>query len=253
MKKQVLGLAILIFVLFGCDSEEAPTCVKTSGEIITEEFSVEVFEEIIVYERVKLFIEQGDEYKVRIETGENLREGVYAEVVDNRLELRNENSCNLFRDYEITKIYVTTPTLNWLQNSSGSAIESVGTLNFPELWLRSFNQERDPDIHTNGDFILDLEVENLRITNDNISNYFLSGKAENVNLFFANGDGRLEAGDFIVQHYDILHRGTNKLIINPQQSLKGDIFGFGDIISKNRPPEVDIEEHYTGRLIFEAP
>ncbi len=253
MRKQVLGIAILIFVFLGCDSEEAPTCVKTSGEIVSDEFNVDVFEEIIVYERVKLFIEQGDEYKVRIETGKNLREDVYTEVVDNRLELRNENSCNLFRDYEITKIYVTTPTLNWLQNSSGSAIESVGTLNFPEIWLRSFNQERDPDIHTNGDFILDLEVENLRITNDNISNYFLSGKAENVNLFFANGDGRLEAGDFIVQHYDILHRGTNKLIINPQQSLKGDIFGFGDIISKNRPPEVDIEEHYTGRLIFKAP
>ncbi|HKL36979.1 MAG TPA: head GIN domain-containing protein [Salegentibacter sp.] len=251
MRKQIFSILTLIFVFLGCNSEEVPTCVKTSGEIISEELSVESFEEIIVYERVKLFIEQGDNYKVRIETGKNLMENVYAEVENNRLQLRNENSCNLFRDYEITKIYVTTPTLNWLQNSSGSAIESVGTLNFPELWLRSFNQERDPDIHTNGDFILDLNVENLRITNDNISNYFLRGAAENVNLFFANGDGRLEAGELIVQDYDVLHRGTNKLIINPQQSLKGDIFGFGDIISKNRPPEVDIEEHYTGRLIFE--
>ncbi|SKB74761.1 Putative auto-transporter adhesin, head GIN domain [Salegentibacter holothuriorum] len=253
MKNRVLGIAILIFVFLGCDSEELPTCVKTSGKIVSEEFSVDAFEEIIVYERVKLFIEQGDDYKVKIETGENLREDVYAEVVNNRLELRNENSCNLFRDYEITKIYVTTPSLNWLQNSSGISIESIGSLNFPELWLRSFNQERDPNIHTNGDFILDLEVENLRITNDNFSNYFLTGNASNVNLFFANGDGRLEAGDFIVEHYEILHRGTNKLIINPQQSLKGDIFGFGDIISKNRPPEVNIEEHYTGRLIFETP
>ena len=251
MKKQIFSILILIFVFLGCNSEEVPTCVKTSGEIISEELSVESFEEIIVYERVKLFIEQGDNYKVRIETGKNLMENVYAEVENNRLQLRNENSCNLFRDYEITKIYVTTPTLNWLQNSSGSGIESIGILNYPELWLRSFNQERDPDIHTNGDFILDLNVENLRITNDNISNYFLRGTAENVNLFFANGDGRLEAGELIVQDYDVLHRGTNKLIINPQQSLKGDIFGFGDIISKNRPPEVDIEEHYTGRLIFE--
>lgn len=250
MKKKILSIAITIFAFLACDSEDAPICIKTSGEIITEEFSVDAFNEIIVYERVKLFVEQGNEYKVKIETGKNLRGNISAEIIENQLELRNENSCNFFRDYEITKIYVTTPTLNWLQNSSGSAIESIGTLNFPELWLRSFNQERDADIHTNGDFILDLDVENLRITNDNISNYFLTGKAENVNLFFANGDGRLEAGDLIVQHYDVLHRGTNKLIINPQQSLKGDIFGFGDIISKNRPPEVDVEEHYTGKLIF---
>ncbi|TDN90439.1 putative autotransporter adhesin-like protein [Salegentibacter sp. 24] len=251
MNKRILSIAILFFAILGCDSKEAPTCIKTSGEIFTQEFTVKAFEEIIVYERIKLFIEQGDAYTVKIETGRNLIEDIHAEVVNKRLELRNENSCNLFRDYEITKIYVTTPTLNWLQNSSGSAIEGLGKLKFPDLWLRSFNQERDPNIHTDGDFILDLHVENLRITNDNISNYFLTGSAENVNLFFANGDGRLEAEDLIVQHYDILHRGTNKLIINPQQSLKGDIFGFGDIISKNRPPEVAIEEHYTGRLIFE--
>lgn len=242
---------ISIFLIFSCNSENAPTCLKTSGEIIPEEISVGAFEEIIVYERVKLYLEQGDEYKVVVETGENIIENVSAEVINNRLELRNENSCNLIRDYEITKIYVTTPTLNWLQNSSGSAIESIGTLKFPEIWLRSFNQERDPDIHTNGDFLLDLEVENLRITNDNLSNYFLSGEVQNLDLFFAAGDGRLEAGSLITQHIDLMHRGTNKLILNPQQSIKGDIFGFGDVILKNSPPEIDVEEHYTGRLIFE--
>ncbi|MBT8295128.1 MAG: DUF2807 domain-containing protein, partial [Gramella sp.] len=69
--------------------------------------------------------------------------------------------------------------------------------------------------------------------------------------FFAAGDSRLEARDLIVQNYDLFHRGTNKLIVNPQQTLKGDIFSYGDIISVNRPPVVDVEEHFRGRLIFE--
>ena len=41
------------------------------------------------------------------------------------------------------------------------------------------------------------------------------------------------------------------MIINPQQSLTGVITGTGDVIAVNRPPVVDVEERYTGRLIFE--
>ena len=41
------------------------------------------------------------------------------------------------------------------------------------------------------------------------------------------------------------------MIVNPQASIKGSIFGTGDVISVNRPPVVEVEELYTGRLIFE--
>ncbi|MCM8568989.1 DUF2807 domain-containing protein [Gramella jeungdoensis] len=250
--RKFLGF-IMILLISGCSSEEAPDCFQTSGAIIQKEMELDPFTEIMVYERVKLFIEQGDEQKVIIESGKNLINDVSVRVQDGRLMLRNENACNLFRDYEITKVYVTSPNLTWIQTSTASAIESIGTLSYPELWLRSLNQEKDPDIHTDGDFILDLDVQNLRITTDHISNYFLTGKVENFNAFFAAGDGRLEARDLIVQHYDIFHRGTNKLIVNPQQSLRGDIYSYGDIISVNRPPVIDVTEHFKGRLIFENP
>ena len=250
--KRYLAILLIVF-LSGCSSEDAPDCVQTAGGIIKKEIELEPFTEIMAYEKVKLFIEQGEEQKVIIESGENLINDVSARVEEGRLILRNENGCNLFRDYELTRIYVTTPNLTWIQSSTASTIESIGTLTFQELWLRSLNQEKDPDIHTDGDFILDLNVENLRITTDHISNYFLTGKVENFNAFFAAGDGRLEARNLIVQHYDIFHRGTNKLIVNPQQSLKANIYSYGDIISVNRPPVVDVTEHFKGQLIFENP
>jgi len=251
--KKVFFLILIGLSGTGCDTENVPDCFKSEGAKVTKEFAVSPFEEIIVYEKVKLFIEQGAEYKVVVETGKNLIDEVSVKVENNQLSIRNANSCNLFRDYEITRVFVTTPTLNWLQNSSGSAIESIGILKFDNLWLRSFNQEKDPAIHTDGDFILNLNVENLRITNDNISNYFLTGKVENFNAFFAAGDGRLEAADLIVQHYDIFHRGTNKMILNPIQSIKGEIRSSGNVIAKNRPPTVNVETFYTGRLIFKSP
>jgi len=249
--KKIIFLILSTFLLSSCDSEDAPGCFKKAGEIVQDEVQVAAFNEIIVYEQVKLFIKQGPVQEVIIETGENLRKDVSVEVIDNRLSIRNGNSCNLVRDYELTKVYVTIPDLTWLQNSSGSAIESIGTLKLNNLWLRSVNQEDDLSIHTDGDFILDLDVENLRITNDNVSNYFLKGKVENFNVFFANGDSRLDAPNLIVQNYEIFHRGTNKMIVYPVQSISGELRSSGNVIAKNRPPIVDVEEYYTGRLIFE--
>lgn len=251
--KKLIFLFFVSLAIYGCDTEDAPDCLQTAGKIITKELSVSSFEEIIVFERVKLFIQQGDVHKVVVETGENLLPEVSINVENNRLSIRNNNSCNLVRDYEITKVFVTTPNLSWLQNSSGSTLESIGTIKADSLWLRSENQARDLSIHTDGDFKLDLDVENLRITNDNYSNYYLSGKVLNFNAFFAAGDGRLEAANLVVQNYNVFHRGTNKLIINPQNSLRGNIYSNGDIIAKNRPPVVDVTEHYRGRLIFETP
>ncbi|RKS56131.1 putative autotransporter adhesin-like protein [Gillisia mitskevichiae] len=249
--KKLVFLILSTFLLSSCDAEDAPGCFKKAGDIVQDEVSVDTFNEIIVYEQVKLYIQQGPVRKVVIETGENLRKDVSVEVIDNRLSIRNGNSCNLVRDYELTKVYVTIPDLTWLQNSSGSAIETIGTLKLDELWLRSVNQENDLSIHTDGDFILELDVENLRITNDNVSNYFLSGKAENFDVFFAAGDSRLDASNLIVQKYEIFHRGTNKMIVFPVESIKGELRSSGNVKAKNRPPVVDVEEYYTGRLIFE--
>ncbi|HKJ48746.1 MAG TPA: head GIN domain-containing protein [Christiangramia sp.] len=249
MKKIIYLLAIIGLV--GCDSEDAGNCLQESGDIIQEEILVENFDEIIVYDKIKLFIEQGAEQKVVLETGENLLNEISVEVEEGRLVLKNDNRCNFFREYGITIVYVTIPDLKYLRHAGNIPLESVGTLNLEELWLVSENQALDPEIHTDGNFKLDLNVKNLRITNDNYSHFFLTGSVENFDGFFAAGDGRLEARDLIVQNYDLFHRGTNKLIVNPQQSLKGDIYSYGDIISVNRPPEVDVEEHFKGKLIFE--
>lgn len=249
MRKLLLIFGLVFFS--SCDSEDAGDCFQTAGSITSEAVETAPFSEIVVYDKIKLFIEQGIEQKVVVETGENLRNDITAEVIDDQLILKNENDCNFVRDYEITKIYVTVTDLTYLRHAGNLPLESVGTLNLENLWLVSINQEKDLEIYTNGDFILDLNVQNLRITNDNYSHYFLKGEVENFNGFFAAGDGRLEARDLRVQNYELFHRGTNKLIVNPQQSLKGDIVSYGDIISVNRPPVVNVEEHFKGKLIFE--
>jgi len=242
-----------VFMITACDKEDAPNCFQTTGDIIQQEIEVGAFEELIVYGRIKLFIEQGAEHKVVVEAGKNLIGNVSAIVENGRLSLRNSDNCNLFRDYNTTKIFVTVPDLTWLQNASNNTIESIGTLNFPVIWIRSFNQEKDPEVYTNGDFKLNLVSNFIRVTGDHYSNYFISGSTDYLNLYIADGDGRFEGAGLTAGVVEIQHRGTNKLFVNPQEELKGEIRSTGDVISVNRPPIVNLPNFYTGKLIFQAP
>lgn len=249
--KTLLVYCLLSLTILGCDAEDAPECFRTVGEMIDKEVSVEPFDEIIVYKGIRLFIEQGAAHKVVVETGANLMEEIEVEVTAGRLSLRNTISCNLFREYNVTNVYVTLPNLTWLQNAGNNRIEGRGELHFPEIWLRSYNQEKIDDIYTIGDFELHLVSKSIRITSDNYSHFFLSGSTDNFDVYIADGDGRVQGADLVAQTVEIQHRGTNKITVNPQQVLKGEIRSTGDVISVTRPPIVDIETFYSGKLVFE--
>ena len=247
---RMLGLLLLPLFISSCDKEDGPDCFQTTGAIVQKEIELAAFNEIIVYDRINLFIAQGPEQEIVIESGKNLISGVSAEVQDNRLILKNSDKCNLFREYNLTSVYVTVPNLTWIQNAGNTVVESVGELHFPKIWLRSLNQEDTKGVYTNGDFRLNLVSESIRVTGDDFSNFFLSGRTDYLKLYIAAGDGRVEAQDLEAGAVEIQHRGTNKLFVNPQQVLKGEIRSTGDVISVNRPPVVEVETFYTGKLIF---
>ena len=237
--------------LFGCDSDKGLNCFQASGTIIQEEFTVDSFSKITVWERTQLIIKQGDTQKVVVETGENLLNDIEVQVKDGVLNLRNTNGCNLVRDYGITKVYVTTPNIERIRNSSGLAVIGIGKLSFPTLTLISEDRESEDAFHIDGDFKLDIQVENLQIVSNGLSNFFLTGTAARANIGLYAGDSRVEAANLIIGDLMIFHRGTQDMIVNPQNSIRGKIVSLGNVIAKNRPPIVEVEELYRGRLIFE--
>lgn len=238
----------LLFV-FACNSEDANDCFQTSGPIIQEEIVVNDFDRVLVERGIELIITEADEYRVMVETGENLINDVKVEVIGNRLVLTDNNNCNYVRDYDITKIYINAPNLTEIRNASQYEVSSNGLLTFPNLNLISedFNESVD---FTVGDFRLHINNQNLNIVSNNISSFYVNGTTENLSVSFFSGSGRFEGENLIAQDVEVSHRGSNDMIVNPQQSLTGLIRGTGDVISVNQPPLVDVEEIYSGELIF---
>jgi len=249
--KRISFLLLIMISFLGCDSENGLNCFQASGNIIQEEFDMPSFLRVVVYERVQLIIEQGDTQRVVVETGENLLNDIELNVSQNQLEIINTNGCNVVRDYGITKVFITVPNLREIRNSSGLTIESRGILTFPEVILRSDDSQNIDQVHIDGDFDLHLESNKVEIISSGISNFTLRGTADRAYFALYAGDSRVDAADFLVKDLSVFHRGTNKMIVHPIDRLEGKIFNSGDVHSKNRPPLVEVEELYRGRLIFD--
>ncbi|MBL4662646.1 MAG: DUF2807 domain-containing protein [Flavobacteriaceae bacterium] len=243
---------LLVLVLFwSCNTEDGLNCFQAAGDIIQQEYEVKIFEKILVRERVQLIISEGPVQKVVIETGENLLNDIIVTSINNTLSIKNDNGCNLVRDYGITKVIVTSPNITEIRNSSGLTVESDGVLNYPELLLLSEDEDNQDQFHIDGDFRLDLNIGILGLVGTGISNFYLTGAANEARFEIFNGDGRIEAQDLLINDLIIYHRGTQKMIVHPINSITGEIRGLGDVISVNEPPIVDVEEFFTGTLIFQ--
>jgi len=237
-------------LLLACSSENAPDCFQTSGDLISEEIPVSAFSSITVFENIELIVRTGMVQNVRLETGENLRSDISAEVVDDRLILRNENGCNLLRSYGKTKFYVTTPDLSEIRSSTGFPIRSEGIFTVDELRLISESFNNPETETTDGSFDLEVNASRVAITANGIAYFSLKGVSEEFAVTVVAGDSRIEADGLEADHVTLSHRGTNDILIRPLNSLSGVIRGTGDVISYNRPDSVDIAILYKGKLIF---
>lgn len=247
--KKIIFISILL-LLFTCDSENANDCFQKTGAIIQKEVVVDVFNKILVNRDVELIIKEGPIQKIIIETGENLLNDVTAFVIDGQLILTDNNTCNYVRDYGITKVYVTSPNITEIRSSTQYDVRSDGVLTYPNLTILSedFNV---PDTFTSGNFKLQIDNNSLSVVFNNLSNGFISGQTNSLNITFAAGTSRFEGRDLVAQNIQLWNRSSNDMIVNPQQVIKGKIAGTGNVIAINKPPVVEVEEVYKGSLIFE--
>jgi len=244
---------LLIFIgvlLLSCDKENANDCFQKTGAIINQEIIAANFTRIKVNRDVELILKDGAVQKVVIETGENLLSDVSAVVNDDQLVITNNNTCNYVRDYNVTKVYVTSPNITEIISSTQFQISSDGVLNYPTIDILS-EDFHDSSIIAVGTINLELNSQDVKVVGNNLTSFNFSGVAENLNVNFAAGDGVFNGESLVSNEISVFHRGTNKIIVNPQDVLKGSLVSTGDLIAVNQPPVVDVEVLYTGNLIFQ--
>jgi hypothetical protein len=240
----------LLILCIACNGEQAPDCIQTAGAIIRETVTVPAFSKITVLENTRLVLKQGPAQIVEVETGANLRPEVKVEVQDGTLLVSDTNDCNFFRHYGLTTVYVTSPEISEVRSSSGYPITSSGVLHYQDLTLYSESFLNPATETTDGSFDLQLASEQVTVVVNGIAYFKLKGTTDKLDITIAAGDSRVEADELIADEVSLNHRGSNDILIYPLQSLDGIIRGTGDVISFHRPPVIDVEIVYKGKLII---
>ncbi len=248
--KKLLFLG-LIFLMLSCNSANSWDCLQATGNSVTKEYIISDFSKIRIEDDITLYLKQGETQQVKLETGENLLGDISVTIEENTLVVKDHNSCNLVRDYGITKVFVTAPNITEIRNSSAYDVIGDGILNFPALTLVSNSTAGPETIRKSGDFYLNIKCDEFRVSANGQSVFYISGTTQKATLSFADEMPRFEGKDFLINELTVFQRSANKMIVNPQQSIVGKIVATGDIISFNRPSLVDVKELFTGRLLFE--
>ncbi|OYQ36771.1 hypothetical protein CHU92_09245 [Flavobacterium cyanobacteriorum] len=240
----------IIFLLLqlhaGCGND-MPDCFKNAGAAITYEVPVSDFTTINVSEGIELVVAEGPERKVVIQTGENLKDNISATVTGSELYLKNATSCNWVRDYNTTKIFVTTPLLTKIYSASQFAVMSEGVLHFPHLALQSglFSET------ASGTFKVDVDNESLTVEDNQSSYYVISGRTNQLNVSFYSGDARFEGSGLTVGNVYVFHRSSNDILVRPQQEVRGTLYSTGNLVLKSQPLLVDIARLYSGQILYQ--
>lgn len=247
MRKYIWFIVIAIFA--GC--EKPGDCFKSTGAMVMKEVFVPDFTKIVVNKGIALVIKQGDDYKVEVHSGENLINDIEVNVVAGVLMLEDNTTCNWTRDYGETTVVVTAPNLTDVYSKTELSIKSDGALAYDDLHLYAMDSYDTYSGTGTGDFFLQFDnVDNVSVDINSVSRLYLSGQTQNLNIAVYASGGIVYAQELTAQTVHVFHRGSNDIYVHPIESIMGDIYSIGNVISVTRPPQVQVVEHYDGKLIF---
>lgn|SRR5690554_1527556 len=245
--KNIFTTFCLLFVLLSCDSESANDCVKKSGNIVKREIhDIPTFNKIRIEKGVELILSQDSQQKIEIETGENLIKDVSVQVIDGELIVKNNISCNWFRNYNPAKAYVTFTEISRIYSVSQYKIHSNQVLSFDHIELSAGVYHEA----IASEFNLIIHCNHLKINANDATYLNLSGNTNSMVVAFWGGEPRIDASNLKANSIEIFQRSSNDMVLHPTNEIKGNIYSTGNVILKKTPPIIEVFEHYSGKLII---
>ena len=260
MKKSVLHIALLCCLFLATACGISDDCFKGNGNQVTQIFPLEGFSKIKVYSGIGLVIKEGPNYEVKVTTSEHIIDDLEVRLNGDMLEVKDNSTCNLSRDYGQTKVYITIPDGSIssipliseleLHCKTEQKIQSQGILHSPIV--RLFSLGDDGDGAGTGDFYIHVDNNQFVVESNTVSNLYINGHCNQMLLNFYFGDGRFYGADLHAETIKVYHRGSNDMFVYPVQYIEGSIVATGNVILKNLIPEenIDVEELFTGRVIY---
>lgn len=213
----VLVISFPIYKVFACE--------KGSGNIIQKDFSFNSFDAIVLEGSGIVYLSQGSDDKIKVETDDNIMPLMKIRKKDDILFIGTSKSiCT-----RTLKIYVTAKNISKIGISGSGDI--IGQTPFKNRALR-IRIEGSGDVKLKD---LDLEFFSAIITGS--GDLRLEGRTDQ-SKYKISGSGDIYAYDFISKDCEITIAGSGDVQVNVSDNLNVSITGSGDVLYKGQPKNI---------------
>lgn len=209
-------LSLFIFLLYS--SGGFSQSLKGDGNVVKEIKYVEPFDKIVLNGIVNLFLKQGDNEKVEIETDKNLIPYIEIKSSDKTLEITTGKNADIKSSTKLNA-YITLKNINEIELNSVGNLKSTGKLELNDINIES---------NSIGNIELDIDCNKLILECNSIGNVTLSGNADNVDIQ-QNSIGNVKAFDLKADKLKIENNSIGNSEVYSDKEIYITLNGTGNI------------------------
>jgi hypothetical protein len=228
--KVSIGLLIMIifsFLMSSCD----PFGIKSTGELITLEFSENDFDGLDLCVPADAEVRVGDTYKVEITCEETAMPYVETKVEDGVLKVYFSRSV---RDVDHMKVLVTAPLWKSFDVSGSGGIIVLDSISGTQL---------DMDVSGSGSIkATQVFFDRVKLDVSGSGDIRLEGWGDKL-WADVSGSGEIRCFDYEVNNADVEISGSGNIQVNALESLTAHISGSGNVVYKGNPT---VNAHVSG-------
>jgi len=242
MKFNFLVLMLIVFSITACDNENAPDCLKKTGEISTKTIELNEFKHLELNDLFKVKLIQDTENKLVIKGGKNMIPKVAITETEGSLIVENLNTCNWTRSYQkVVELDLHFTKLDSITVFGQVDLYSTDTIkaNFFTIIFRSKASKAN--------LIFDAYLLNFQIW-QGTGEYYLSGKAR---YFWCYGGPYpyIYAENFKTENVYVENYSTGDFTMSISETIQAKLSSYGNVIYYGNPKILVKEISSTGNLI----
>lgn len=236
--KFVLYIAFF-FLLLGCKKAADRKCWKSIGELRTYRVAIEPFTDIELNDHLDMSVSLASDWSVEIYTGKNLINHIGVEVKNNRLILKDNNTCDFLRDLgHKTIVHVYGPSTEKIVLRGSGNTEGILSGSSIEIDGRE----------ANGSHTYQVNHDTVRcLIHDGSTDLTLAGNTDFA-YYYHFGSGTINAKKLMSNDVVINWQSINDLTLSISNSIAGSIESFGDVYYYGTPT-LNVGTSSSGQLI----
>ena len=211
--------------------------VEGSGNVTTEKRIVEGdFKNISVSNAIDVVIEQSDATEITVEADDNLQKEIITKVENGTLIIKCKYSS--FRNITMKKVTVKVPSLEKIEASSASTVQSKNVF-----------QGENIDLESSSAATMDLNIEsdNISATSSSGSSINVQGKALKVQTTASSG-ASVDAGKLLANEVNADVSSGGSINVHPIVTLKAEASSGGHINYDITPKTIEKKSSSGGSI-----